>query len=94
MDRDSCAARNMLQLADDLFSHAVEPVRIIRIAEEGRVDDRHIVDLDWFDDPSRDTGRHAIQVLLDLVVQLDEAVFPVFAHEEPHRDHGCTRPGH
>ena len=42
-------------------------------------DDRHVVDLDRLDDPAGHAGRHEVHVLVDLLVELDQAPLAVLA---------------
>ena len=68
VDRDPGAIGDMLQLADDLFCHAVELVRVIDCAVQCGIHDRHIVNLDRLNNPTHDARRHLVHVLVELVV--------------------------
>ncbi len=63
-------------------------------APERRDQDRDVVDLDRLDDPGADGRRNAIDVRVELVVDLDEAVFSVFSDEEADRNDGLTGKRH
>ena len=91
---DVRAVGDLLQRTDDLFGDSVERVRVVLRAVQGRVDDRHVVDFDRFDDPAGDTRRGLVDVLEYLVVELDQAFLAVLADEEADGDDRHARARH
>ena len=64
------------------------------LAPERRDHDRDIVDLDGLHHPRTDGWRDLVRVRVDLVVDLDEAVFAVFSDPEAYGDDGASRERH
>ncbi len=67
-------------------------MRLIR--PQRRDHDRHIIDFDRLDDPRLDDGRNLVGRRIDLVVDLDQRVFAIFADVESHRDDALSRLRH
>ncbi len=79
---------------DQLIGDASEDVVVGGGTGEREVDDGHVVDLDRLDDPALHARRDDVEVLVDALVQLDEAAFAVFADVEADGDDGLVRAGH
>ena len=56
------------------------------VAGQRQRDHRHVVDLHRLDDPAGHAGRDDVQVLVDLLVELDQAPLAVLAHVVADRD--------
>ena len=70
----------------DLLGHAPQRHVVGRPAGQREGHHRHVVDLDRLDHPAGDAGRDDVQVLVDLLVELDEAPLAVLADVVADRD--------
>ena len=94
VNRNAGTVRYMLQFAHDLFRHTVELMRIVEVAVQRRIHDRHIINLDGLHNPSRDARCHTIHILIELIVELQQAVFAVLPHKKADGDNRNPRARH
>ena len=84
---------NLLDVVLNLIGDGAQLVAVVVLAPQRHGQDRHIVDGARLDDRLRNSRRHAIEVRVELAVDLDQRVFLRSADQEADDHQALSRRG-